>query len=724
MANNFEGLLGKRLANLTERQLADLIVAIPALSARLLPPYFDDGIRSRFAYFNHLGVPPSSDASIDDLAAFLASDSGITVVLDSLDRLQQAIVFIAAWNGGTATIDHIITETHAPEKLVFDALEGHMSTLLAADTRAKKNKPVFTLHQDVTDIVGFPGVVARHECERYTKAQLLQTLKDLGMPASSSRRSNELFSLLISSLGDREIVEACIATLSQEARSVAQVLLDGRIHNLSEFTSSYYHGIYSRSRGSNSLVDQLAGSGFIGIDSHSQQLWIWLESLVAIRGKLLPEPVDGSASQLHTSPAPVSALANHAPRVDRHLRLLLREWQQTPPLALSDGSLGVKPIRAAAKLLGIPAGQAGMLACIAHDIGLIEPTEVERSGKGRNLTVKHAYTPTPAADEWLASSAAERWNTLVCGWVFSNFVRENGELPERIDVSANRSAVARSLRRSILSRLAELDPGERVDVAEFTQWLTFRFPSMMSTKSALAIIDVLRLLGVIGDDSISLTGPARALLLGQTVSFGGSQVQFVMQADQTVVAPPDLDTDVAIELENYATLESTAGAHIYRIDEELIAKQLSHETTSSEILRFFAEHSSTPVPQNISYLVNDAERKANNVQAGTAQSYIVVNDAALMTRSLAVKPAKLRALAPTVAVSDLPLAQLDAALRKKGVHLPQQTSISSTSTHKTSSATTTKRKSQKILLDEATLKHHAGKIRARHAKGTTKRPAR
>ena len=141
---------------------------------------------------------------------------------------------------------------------------------------------------------------------------------------------------------------------------------------------------------------------------------------------------------------------------------------------------------------------------------------------------------------------------------------------------------------------------------------------------------------------------------------------------RSVIAPPDIDVDLAIELERYASVESSAGAHIYRISEERVAKELSAGATAKEILDFFATHSSTPVPQNVDYLINDAERRTNSVRAGSAHSYVIINDVALMARALAVKSAKLQSLASTVAVSDLPFAQLEAALRKKGIHLPQQ----------------------------------------------------
>jgi hypothetical protein len=222
--------------------------------------------------------------------------------------------------------------------------------------------------------------------------------------------------------------------------------------------------------------------------------------------------------------------------------------------------------------------------------------------------------------------------------------------------------------------------------------MCFTHPSLISADSAAALLESLRILGVIEhDDPIRLSVFGRAAITGDRPHIEAGATTFLIQGDSSIVAPPDLDVDVMIELERYAQRESASGALIYRLSDANIAKQLATGISADTIIAFFRKHSTTELPQNVEYSITDAERRARTMETGTATTYIVCSDPGIMTRIVAVKPAKLRPIAPTVAVSDLSLDKVEAELAKKNVYLPTTTS------RKDSSPTVETPKAQPII---------------------------
>ena len=138
-----------------------------------------------------------------------------------------------------------------------------------------------------------------------------------------------------------------------------------------------------------------------------------------------------------------------------------------------------------------------------------------------------------------------------------------------------------------------------------------------------------------------------------------------MQADHTVIAPPDLRADVAAWLASIAVLESDAGAFIYRLDPHLLTVAVQAGKTPESILEFLTELSSVPLAANIEWLVRDAARRAGRIRLISAPTVVVVSDPVDLVTACSVKAAKLRPISDTVAVSETPKVQ--AALERKGL---------------------------------------------------------
>ncbi|OEV07049.1 helicase-associated domain-containing protein, partial [Streptomyces nanshensis] len=143
----------------------------------------------------------------------------------------------------------------------------------------------------------------------------------------------------------------------------------------------------------------------------------------------------------------------------------------------------------------------------------------------------------------------------------------------------------------------------------------------------------------------------------------------LLQADLTAVAPGPLVRPLAAMLGVLADVESKGGATVYRFTPASVRRGLDAGRTASDIHAFLAAHSRTPVPQPLSYLVDDVARRHGRMRVGAASSYVRCDDDALLTEITADKRSaalQLRLLAPTVLASALPPDQLLLKLREMG----------------------------------------------------------
>lgn len=145
--------------------------------------------------------------------------------------------------------------------------------------------------------------------------------------------------------------------------------------------------------------------------------------------------------------------------------------------------------------------------------------------------------------------------------------------------------------------------------------------------------------------------------------------QVLIQADLTVVAPGPLVPHVARTLRLVADVESRGHATVYRISEASIRRALDAGWDTSSIHGLLAEISRTPVPQPLSYLIDDVARRHGTVRIGNALGYVRCDN--VETLAAVVVDRRLRTLglsriADTVLISQAPAAEVIAALRGAG----------------------------------------------------------
>ncbi|MFW6694340.1 helicase-associated domain-containing protein [Streptomyces sp. MAR4 CNX-425] len=143
----------------------------------------------------------------------------------------------------------------------------------------------------------------------------------------------------------------------------------------------------------------------------------------------------------------------------------------------------------------------------------------------------------------------------------------------------------------------------------------------------------------------------------------------LLQADLTAIAPGPLQRELAAVLGVLAEVESKGGATVYRFTQESVRRALDAGRSAAELHDFLAVHSRTPVPQPLSYLIDDVARKHGRLRIGAAGAYLRCDDDALLAEIVADRRSaelRLRHLAPTVLVSPTPPDVLLDRLRAMG----------------------------------------------------------
>jgi hypothetical protein len=429
------------------------------------------------------------------------------------------------------------------------------------------------------------------------------------------------------------------------------------------------------------VVDDLVERGLLTrLDRYTAR--IPREVALALRGEhplgpAEPEPPPAAGpergAELVDATAAGQALAAHAA-----LCALLAAFGTGRIAALKAGGVGIVALRRLAKDLGTTADLTAAYIEILGASGLIAPVTA-RSGDAAT------WIPTQAADTFLAGTEAAGWAWAATTWM--QMRRDPSRVGTKDPAGKTNNVLSPELswraapgeRHRVLDELAALPPGTAIDREQLARRLGYRAPLRSVALIRLvvdAVLDEATALGLVAFDAITAAGrevltddpEAAAVALERALPAPVERV--VIQADLTVVAPGRLRADLAQALSTAANVESAGGATVYRVTADSLRRAFDAGATREELHGLFADHSATPVPQALDYLIDDVARRHGVLRAGRAGAYVRSEDPALITAAIGAASAAgvgLRRLAPTVAVSDAELAALVDVLRGAGL---------------------------------------------------------
>jgi hypothetical protein len=471
-------------------------------------------------------------------------------------------------------------------------------------------------------------------------------------------------------LSDPDEVRRLVAAGGPSAEAVAQQLADG--------------SPYGTVRGARQVtpVDSpvrylLAHGLLVAIDDTTVELP--REVGAALREPRRPSAIEPPLETTTVGAAAADrAAAHHAHDSVLKVETLLESWGALPPSVLKSGGLGVRDLKRTAKDLDVSEAVAALYAEIAYAAGLLDSTP--------NL-VEPQWVPTTSYDRWALQPPEERWVQLVRAWLtMSRMPALVGMRDERdkalaaLSPEVDRSS-APGDRRRVMALLRETQPGSGAkedSVVEVLVWRSPRRGGRLREQLPRWVLDEAATLGITGRHALS--SAARLLLEGQDKEAARALRgllpdpldHVLVQPDLTVVAPGPLERELAREIGLVADVESTGGATVYRITEATVRRALDAGRSASDLHELFRVRSRTPIPQSLTYLVDDVARRHGRMRVGASASYLRCDDEALLTEVLASKlavPLKLRRLAPTVVTSQAPVSQVLEVLRTLG-HAP------------------------------------------------------
>ncbi|GAA2481976.1 helicase C-terminal domain-containing protein [Streptomyces longisporus] len=397
---------------------------------------------------------------------------------------------------------------------------------------------------------------------------------------------------------------------------------------------------------------------------------------------------------------------------------LLKDWDEGGPTVLRAGGLSVRDLKRTAVALDVSEPVAAFWVELAYAAGLL----------ASDGEADERYAATPAYDEWLELPAAERWAQLAQSWLTAT--RTAGVVGGRDAKERTLSALGPGLDRSaapevrhrVLSLLAGLPEGASPSAESVLARLRWERPLRgpqqnddLRGRLATWALSEAEMLGVTGRGALSAHGRA---LLGApapapapkdtepaqegpgdklpvhhvplvvepltpteqaTASATAGRLlapllpepldHVLLQADLTAVAPGPLKRPLADMLDVLADVESKGGATVYRFTPGSVRRALDAGRTATDLHAFLSAHSRTPVPQPLTYLIDDVARKHGHLRVGAASAYVRCDDDTMLNEIMADKRAaalRLRRLAPTVLATQADPATLLDGLRAMG----------------------------------------------------------
>ncbi|WP_026422967.1 helicase-associated domain-containing protein [Actinokineospora inagensis] len=395
---------------------------------------------------------------------------------------------------------------------------------------------------------------------------------------------------------------------------------------------------------------------------------------LALRGDtvVMDEPVPRTKAHKAVD----STAAGAALEFLRHMQTLLRMWSDEPPQVLKSGGLGVRDVRKLTKALDIGERDAVLLVELAVGASLVADNEAAANPE---------YVPTTHSDLWQSASPANQWATLATAWLDLPRLPGIGGLrdaKERVLAPLSedlRRPVAPLERGRVLRVLADLRAGTGiVDPDELAALLAWRAPrrgGRLRDEIVRWTLAEATALGVVAHGALS--GPGRALLEEGTAPSAKRMAEVMpepidhvlVQADLTVVAPGPLEPHLAARISEVADIESAGSATVYRVGEISLRRALDAGRSAGDLHELFRVHSRTPVPQSLTYLIDDVARRHGRLRGGATASFLRCDDPALIAE-VAASPAavalRLRRIAPTVLVSPVPITEILDDLRAAG----------------------------------------------------------
>lgn len=272
-----------------------------------------------------------------------------------------------------------------------------------------------------------------------------------------------------------------------------------------------------------------------------------------------------------------------------------------------------------------------------------------------------ALYPTAAAEVWLQESPAQMWLSLVVAWIDTDRLLPLCR-PEELGCATGAiTPRASTHRRNVLQVWPR---GARLDAQGLADEVAWYRPRMLAaSQQAPEVFGEAQLLGLAqaGMSTAALDLLPESLQeAAETLPPPQELPCLIVQPDQTIIAPANIDTDTWRLLHDVAVVESWGPVTMHRIDQGRLRAAVTGRDAEQTLERLRSA-SRTGLPQSLEYLVADAARSSMaNIYPATV---VEVTEADVAT----VSELGLHQVGPQTFTSDLPQDVLRRRLADAGV---------------------------------------------------------
>ena len=208
---------------------------------------------------------------------------------------------------------------------------------------------------------------------------------------------------------------------------------------------------------------------------------------------------------------------------------------------------------------------------------------------------------TPIAANWLQIDIPERWQACVENWIDALGPNAVNEFAARI-LAQPQQSVSQSLSQTFI--LADKNVQAQLSqLVVLAQWC------------GLAVADQpTRLMTQV------LTGDHKSAKENLQAHLPAEVAQLIIQADQTLIAPGPLPTNIEVTLRRFVELEQVSVATSYRITALSVTHGLETGLTEDDIRQLLASLSNKPLPQPIDYLIRETASRFGRLTVASGQS--------------------------------------------------------------------------------------------------------
>ena len=622
-----------------------------------------------------LATPTPQDSA--QLASRAGTRSSALRAVDQLTVLELTVVDAVIALGGSTTLKSLQEHVNASRESVAAAVDR--LTAMALLWGAPELRAVSILGELVGTTVSGLGPSAETLLSTYGPSRVTALARDLGLEVSGDRHTD--VRTIARHLADRKAVDLLVDEVAPQARTILDHLeregTDGSVESTERSVSR------SSAAGP---VDQLLARGLL-VARDRRHVAVPREVAICLRGGFTTRGRVDEMPALATSEREQTlvdrAAAGAAFELVRHVELLLEHWGTAPPSALRTGGLGVRELKAAAELLHLEerdrrAAHRGRVRRRARRGGLHRRPRlgVAADRRVRRLERQPGRGPVGHAGPGLARQPP-RLTGLVGG-------RDENRKPVNALVPDLERLWLPETRRTALGMLAELPDGRVLaagtgtsSLVERVRWHRPRRPAQRAEAVAWCVEES-AVLGLTGLGGLSAHG--RALLTAEDPRHSAPAAlqpllpqpvdHILLQADLTAVAPGPLEHDLAHNLATMADIESRGGATVYRFTATSVRRAFDSGWSVGEVHDFIAASSSGPRCRSPwSTSSTTSSRRFGTVRVGAASSFLRSDDESALAELVHNPKAaslRLRRIAPTVVVSDVPVDVLLPRLRELG----------------------------------------------------------